>query len=389
VSAGGSADLGRPSAAGPARVVLPEYGAGSLADVLASVLAAIGVRGEVDLLGLPPAEGYCVLLVDGLGWELLRGHPAEAPFLGSLLGAGRPITVGTPSTTATSLTSLGTGLPPGRHGVVGYTSRLPGSTDGLFNALTWDQGVDPATYQPHPTVFERAAAAGVAVASVSKRQFRDSGLTLAGLRGPRYRGADTWGERVAAVAEELAAPGPRLVYVYDGDLDFTGHRNGCGSAAWRHQLVQLDRFAEQLADELPSGTQLLVTADHGMVDVPRGDRVDVDATPALRDGVALVGGEARFRHVYAMPGAAEDVCGTWSTVLGARYLVRSRADAIAAGWFGAVEGRVLARLGDVVAAAVDRAAVEVTSTFPFETRLVGLHGGLSAEEVLVPLLVTG
>lgn len=367
--------------------LLPRYGEASLADVLPSVLAAIGVRGEIDVLDLPPTAGYCVLLVDGLGWNLLRRHPAQAPFLSSLLPSGRALTVGAPSTTATSLTSLGTGLPPGRHGVVGYTSRLPGTTDVLFNALSWDQQVDPREYQPHPTVFERAMSAGVSVAAVSKRQFRESGLTLAGLRGPRYRGADALGERVAAVGEELAGSGQRLVYAYDGDLDFTGHRHGCGSAAWRHQLVQLDRFAEQLVDELPRGTALLVTADHGMVDVPREDRVDVDAVAALRDGVALVGGEARFRHVYVRPGALDEVCATWREVLDGRAQVRSREEAVDAGWFGAVEGRVLERIGDLVVASTGRSAVEVSSVFPFESKLVGLHGALSADELLVPLLV--
>ncbi len=368
-------------------LVLPRYGDGSLVDLLPSVLGALRVPGEHDLLGLPPADRYCVLLVDGMGYELLRAHPAEAPFLGSLIASGRAITSAAPSTTATSLTSLGTGLAPGRHGIVGYTSRVPGTTDLLLNALTWDQKVDARTYQPHPTVFERAAASGVRAVTVSQRKFRDSGLTIAGLRGPSFRGADTMGERVAAVTEEMSAPGPALVYVYDGDLDPTGHRHGSGAAAWRHQLVQVDRFAEQIYDELPRGTVLVVTADHGMVDIPREDRIDVDAAPALRDGVALIGGEARLRHVYALPGAADDVAAAWAAVLDQRALVATRAQAVAAGWFGAVEDRVADRLGDVLAVSLGSFAVEVSSAFPFETQLIGLHGGLSSAEVLVPLLV--
>jgi hypothetical protein len=365
-------------------LVLPRYGEASLAELLPSVLGALSVPGEHDTLGLPPARRYCVLLVDGLGWNLLRAHPAQAPFLASL--TGRPITVGSPTTTATSLTSFGTGLPPGRHGVFGYTTRIPGRT-ALLNALKWDPSVDPAAYQPHPTVFERAGRAGVAVTVVGQRRFRKSGLTAAGLRSPGFSGADSLGERVAAAALAAEAE-PSLVYVYDGDLDVTGHHAGCESAAWRHQLVMVDRFVEELAEALPGGTTLVVTADHGMVDVDPAARVDVDDLPALREGVALVGGEARFRHVYAEPGAAADVRAAWQTVLGGRATVLSRDEAIAADWFGAVEGRVLDRIGDVVAAVGGDCAVEMRGVFPLEATLVGLHGALTADEMLVPLLVS-
>ncbi|HJU96977.1 MAG TPA: alkaline phosphatase family protein [Jiangellaceae bacterium] len=365
-------------------LVLPRYGEASLTDLLPSVLGALGVSGEHDLLGLLPAQRYCVLLVDGLGWNLLRSHQAQAPFLTSL--PGRAITVGTPTTTATSLVSFGTGLPPGRHGVLGYTTRLPGTTE-LLNALKWNPSVDPVAYQPHPTVFERADRAGVAVSVIGQRRFRTSGLTTVGLRGPGFRGADSLGERVAAAATG-AGPAPALVYVYDGDLDFTGHKAGCASAAWRHQLAMVDRFAEELDQSLPPGTVLVVTADHGMVDVGPDSRVDVDQVPALREGVALVGGEARFRHVYAETGASADVLAAWRSVLGGRADVLPRDEAIAAGWFGAVEARVLDRIGDVVASVGGECAVEMRSVFPVEATLVGLHGALTADEMLVPLLVS-
>jgi hypothetical protein len=364
-------------------LVLPRYGDASLADVLPSVLGALGVSGEHNALGLPASQRYCVLLIDGLGWNLLQAHPAQAPYLGSL--SGRAITVGSPATTATSLTSFGTGLPPGRHGVLGYTTRIPGGTT-LLNALQWDPSVDPVAYQPHPTLFERASRAGVAVTVVGRRRFRNSGLTTVGLRSPGFRGADSLGERVAAAAMG-AAGSPSLTYVYDGDLDFTGHKAGCSSPAWRHQLAMVDRFAEELFDALPAGTVLVVTADHGMVDVDSADRVDVDQVAALREGVALVGGEARFRHVYTDDGAAADVSAAWRSVLGERAVVLTRDEAVAGNWFGAVEGRVMERIGDVVVSVNGNCAVEMRSAFPIEATLVGLHGALTEDEMLVPLLV--
>ncbi|WP_129668269.1 alkaline phosphatase family protein [Phytoactinopolyspora endophytica] len=363
--------------------LLPRYGEGSLSDIVPSVLGALGIAGEQNTLGLPPASRYCLLLVDGLGWNLLRRHPVQTPFLSSL--TGQAITCGVPSTTATSLTSLGTGLPPGRHGVLGYTTRVPGGK-GIFNALKWEPAIDPVTYQPHPGLFERAQRSGVAASVLGERRFRESGLTKAALRGP-FRAAKTYGERVATAVEAVNEAGPALVYVYEEALDHTGHQAGCESAAWRHQLVMVDRFVEELYESLPAGTVLLVTGDHGMVDVPREYRVDVDDHPALRDGVDLIAGEARFRHVYVADGAAADVQASWKGVLGdSRASVLSREEAVAAGWFGAVESRVLDRIGDVVVNVHGRCAVERRSVFPVETKLVGFHGATSEDELLVPLL---
>jgi predicted AlkP superfamily pyrophosphatase or phosphodiesterase len=363
--------------------LLPEYGERSLADVVPSALGALGVNDEENPLGLPPAARYCVLLIDGLGWNLLRSHPAQTPFLSSL--RAEPITCGLPSTTATSLTSLGTGLPPGRHGVLGYTTRAPGR-DEVFNALKWQPAIDPLTYQPHPSLFERGHRSGVATRVVSKRQFRDTGLTRAALRGP-YWPADSYGERIAAAVSAVAAD-PSLVYVYDSDLDHTGHQLGCRSAAWRHQLVMVDRFAEELYESLPSGTVFVVTGDHGMVDVPAQDRIDVDDLPALRDGTALIAGEARFRHVYTVDGATPDVLAAWQAAVGERAAVLTRAEAVEAGWFGAVEARVHERIGDVVVCARGSVAVCHRSVFPTEVKMVGLHGGMSEDELLVPLLTS-
>jgi hypothetical protein len=364
--------------------VAPAWGR-SLADVLPAAATALGIDPGFGPNGFrfPEAPAYVVLLVDGLGQELVQDHPAEAPFLHGLLG--EPATCGVPSTTATSLTSLGTGLPAGAHGVVGFTSRVPG-TDRLLNALAWDKHVDPEDWQPHPTAFARIEAAGAHTAVVSKREFRDSGLTKASQRGAAYTGADRVGERIVAIAR-AAAERPSLTYAYDGDLDWTGHRYGVDSAQWRAQLAATDSMVEQLRDALPAEVRLVVVADHGMVDAPPPSRFDVDTVPGLRDGVALLGGEARFRHLYCRDGAVEDVIATWRSVLDGRVRVLSREDAVATGWFGEVASSVLPRLGDVVVAATGDTAVLSSVDFPYETRLIGLHGSLTAREMRIPVLV--
>ena len=374
--------------ADPPAWVEPAYARRSLGDVLPAVAAALGVDAGLaapDGLTLPEAASYVVFLVDGLGAELLRAHAAAAPYLSGLLASSEPATAGVPSTTATSLTSFGTGLVPGAHGVVGFTSRVPG-TDRLLNALVWDKNVDPLEWQPHPTAFARLAAAGVPVSVVNKREFRGSGLTVAAHRGAEYVGADRVGERIATVAAAAAVRGS-VTYCYDGDLDWTGHRFGVASGQWLQQLVMIDAEAEQLRDALPAHTRLVVVADHGMVDSPLDHRVDVDEEPELRDGVALVGGEARFRHLYCRGGAVGDVVAAWSGRLGDRAVVLTREDAVRRGWFGAVDSGVLPRLGDVVVACTGDFAVMATGAFPYESSMVGLHGSLTPAEMLIPLIV--
>ena len=367
--------------------VEPAYLQRSLGDVVPAVAAALGQPIEPTLSGLvlPEAASYVVLLVDGLGSRLLQRYAHAAPYLAELLEGQAPGTSGVPSTTVTSLTSLGTGLPPGAHGLVGYTSRVPG-TGRLLNALSWDQDVDPLEWQPHLTAFARLRARGVTMTVVNKREFARSGLTRAAHRGADYVGADKVGERIAA-ALLSSAEQPSLTYLYDGDLDWTGHRFGVASMQWLQQLSMIDAEAEQLREALPRATRLLVVADHGMIDSPSDRRVDVDEHHELRDGIALLGGEARFRHLYCQRGAVDDVVTTWREFLGDRAEVLTREAAIGRGWFGPVDSGVLPRLGDVLVACGDDTAIMSSHDFPYEARLVGLHGSLTADEMLIPMLV--
>jgi len=372
-----------------ARFVEPRYGDRSLGDVLPAVGRALGlgVPGPTGL-ELPPASAYVVLLVDGLGSRLLDRHAHAAPYLASLLAGDHgqePMTAGVPSTTATSLTSLGTALTPGAHGLVGFTARVPGTGE-LLNHLFWDRDVDPLEWQPHPTAFSTLRAAGASVTVVNQRAFDGTGLTVAAHRGATFVGADKVGERIAA-AVHAARERPSLTYLYDADLDWTGHRWGVASSQWLMQLSMIDAEAEQLREALPSDVRLVVVADHGMVDSPAGSRVDVDDHPELSDGVSLLGGEARFRHLYCQRGAQDDVVAAWSAVLGDRAEVLTRETAVRRGWFGAVDAAVLPRLGDVVVACHGDLAVVSTTHFPYEHSLVGLHGSLTPEEMLIPVLV--
>lgn len=370
----------------------PDPGLPHLADVVPSVLSALGAPDFDRRIPLrDELSGACVLLIDGLGAELLDAHASDAPVLAGL--RGQTLSVGFPATTAAGLAAVGTGCRSGEHGMVGYTFRLGDA--GVVNALQWRKhpwGEDlrdaqpPERVQPLPTTFERAAATGFAVSVVSNAQFAGSGLTRAVLRGGRYVGVQGLGDLAAGVQHAVAAGG--FCYGYHGDLDLIGHLHGPGSPAWRMQLRQVDRLVESVVESLPPGGMLAVVADHGMVAVSDDDRVDVDGNEALLAGVSAVGGEARARHVYTVDGAADAVLAAWRETLGDRAWVVSRDEAIAAGWFGErVADRVLERIGDVVAAARDSVVMVRRTVEPVESGLIGHHGSLTAAEQRVPLLL--
>jgi Type I phosphodiesterase / nucleotide pyrophosphatase len=369
----------------------PPVGNGpSLADVLPAVAVSLGVapgeRMPSPRLTLPPARRAVVVLVDGLGHDLLVRRAGHAPFLRSRLGVTQRVPAGFPSTTATSMGTFGTGLAAGAHGLVGYEALVPGE-DRLLNQLSWEDGPDPQRWQPHETVFERVARGGLDVVRVGPAYFDGSGLTTAALRGGRFSAATSLPARVDATLAAVRAGTRSLVHLYWGELDKVGHVFGCDSWQWGEELEGIDRELARLAASLPDDCSLTVTADHGMVDVPHDVRLDVAEEPVLAAGVRHVTGEARAPQVYVEPGARDDVHAAWTERLGRRALVRTREEAVAAGWFGAVLPENLPRIGDVVVATVGRnAVVDSRRARPELLALVGLHGSLSDDEVAVPVV---
>ena len=372
----------------------PAYGAQTLADVLPGVATALGVRVDrdglpADPLGLTEALGgarrIAVLLVDGLGADLVRAHADLAPTLAAMTGPAGDLSAPCPSTTPVSLATLGTGLPPGSHGILGFVTAVPGE-DRTLNHVAWRDDPAPEQWQARRTVFEQVADDGVEVAAVGPYTFMGSGLTRAVYRGAGYPGSVGPGDLNALVVEALAAAPRTLVYGYLAELDLTGHVRGVDSPSWRAQLALVDRGVEQLVDSLPDDAALLVTADHGMLDVPAGTRLDLDRQPDLDEGVRLLAGEPRARYVHAEDGAADDVLERWRAVVGDRAWVASRDEAIESGVFGPVDDALAARIGDVVALARGTWAMTATEREPGPSRLIGYHGSLTGTELAIPLL---
>jgi hypothetical protein len=359
------------------------------------LLSALGTAGFVNPLGIEPAPRVCLLLVDGLGWDLLRANREAAPFLNSI--AGEPLTAGFPATTAASLSSLATGLPPGEHGLIGYTMALPGY-ERAFNTLTWSlyglgprvdlrEALVPEAFQPHPTLAERGAAAGVPIHYLGPAFHEGSGLSRAIGRGQRFHAAESL-EAIQAGALRRLTARPALVYGYYSRLDAAGHIEGVASEAWREALVAVDNGVRTLAEQLPADTLLVVTGDHGMVDLRPNERLDLADHPELAAGVTLLAGEARARYLRTVPGAAGDVVNAWRSIVEDRMWVWTRDEAIATGIFGPrVTEQARERVGDVVAAAYGRVGIVQRDVDPAQARLNGHHGSLTPAEQLVPLLV--
>jgi hypothetical protein len=369
--------------------LVPHYDGGALNAVLPAVARSL-TSGDADEV-LPgahgrPARRSVVVLVDGLGLELLRRRGGHAPFLRSVLPSAVRLSAGFPSTTATSMGTFGTGLTPGEHGLVGYEVLVPGE-DRLVNELSWEDGPDPVRWQPHPTVFEGLVAAGVGVTRVGPGFFDGSGLTTAALRGGRFVAADGLAARVDATLAALRH-GPReLVYLYWGDLDKVGHVEGCASWQWGEELTAIDGELRRLVGSVPADTSVHITADHGMVDAPHALRIDLAHDDELAAGIRHVGGEARALQLYVEEGAAADVRETWHERVGDRSWIRTREQAVAEGWFGRVEPHVLPRIGDLVVAMRENfAIVDSRRARPQLLALLGLHGSLTADELAVPWL---
>ncbi|NHA69592.1 alkaline phosphatase family protein [Phycicoccus flavus] len=368
----------------------PAYAAGSLADVLPSLALSLGVPGEdrgggADL-GLTPARRGVVVLVDGLGAHQLARRLGHAPWLRSHRERTRALPAGFPATTATSMGTFGTGLPPGGHGMLGYEVLVP-ETNRVFNELSWEDGPVPERWQPRRTWFQRAADDGLEVVRVGPGFFDGSGLTRAALRGGRFVAADLLAARVDAALRAVRSAPRALVYLYWGEVDKLGHVHGPETFEWTTELESVDRELARLAAGLPDDASLTVTADHGMIACPHDTRVDVRHEPGLLAGVRHLGGEPRGTQVYCEPGAAADVAAAWAERLGERAWVRSREQAVAAGWFGPVEPEHLARVGDVVVVSSgDLAVVDSGRMRQQLLDLVGMHGGLEPEELDVPLV---
>lgn len=361
--------------------VVPDYGGACLDSIVPSLLSA---QPEARAWMPEPVRAVsqvALVVLDGLGWEQLRERAALAPVLAAMVGG--PITSVAPTTTATALTSISTGLPPAQHGVVGYRVRV-GARE-VLNVLRWHtaQGdarpfFDPESFQPRP------AFAGTSPPVVTRAEFATTGFTAAHLGGARLHG---WRLASALVVEvrRLLHAGEPFVYAYYDGIDKVAHDRGFGEY-YDAELIATDRLVGDLVAALPPGAALVVTSDHGQVQV-EGPGIDID--PAVMADVDLLSGEGRFRWLHARPGTAARLAEAAHRCYDDVAWVRTRREALEEGWLG---GRptpeVERRLGDVALVPFEPVAF-LDPADSGESRLVCRHGSLTPAEALVPLLAKG
>ncbi|MFC4223678.1 alkaline phosphatase family protein [Lysinibacter cavernae] len=358
-----------------------------LAEVLPTCLSAIGVGQHPQRFGT--ASIAVVIVVDGLGFANLKRRSGYGRFLWG--SRHERIETVAPSTTGAALTTLTTGTLPGQHGLIGYRIREPKS-DRLVTTLSeWD-GIDPVReWQRSATAFEAAAQAGVASAVIGRQKHAATGLTAAILTGAEYVPADSLAERFSAAESVVQRGQHKLVYVYVDELDREAHASGWESDAWAQKLELLDGEVRRFVAGLPGSVGVVLTADHGIIDVPQSQHLLYDEDPSLMEGIAEVGGEPRFRYLYLdASGDADAVAATWQAAFGQKVLAVTRDAAVASGLFGEVTEDVLPRMGDVIVVAQNEVALYSAGESDRVSRgMVGQHGGLSKQELGVPLIRFG
>lgn len=348
-----------------------------LGQVIPAAVAAISDRPAPAEIFVPQARSAIVILVDGLGWELLQQYRGHARVLRRFLTDAQVLETSLPSTTAAALTSFATGALPGRTNMVGYSVRSGEST---MNLLHFAPDIDVHEWQSVPTFFSELQDSDIAPVVVTAPKFAGSGLTTAAFRGARFVGRLTLAQRLSA-AREIAEASPSLVYVYWSEIDHVGHGLGPGSPEWIEELEFFDRELEVFLRSVPKDTTVLLTGDHGMVRVEQ--RVDIRETPKLSQGVRLLAGEGRAVHVHAEPGRGQEVRDNWSDYFGDRAVVVEPAD------YSKVigDGPGTSLIGDALVFPHDPFVIVDSRTHsPAMIAQQGVHGSFTAQEVLVPLL---
>jgi len=356
---------------------LPDYAGACSSNLVPALLGDPADLPSWMPAGIEEASQVVLLVLDGLGWEQFNARRSMMPSMSGMNSLGMSTVA--PTTTATALTSIATGLPPGEHGVMGY--RIAVERD-VLNVLRWTTYRGDARQAiPPDSICSAEPFESQRPPIVVRAEFEHSGFSAAHLRNSRFVGYRMPSTLAIEVARLLRAGEPFVYAYYDG-IDKVAHEYGLGEH-YEAELVAVEWMVEYLLGILPSGAALVITADHGHIDVNRVVRPH----PEVMSAVDFQSGEARFRWLHAMPGAQADLLAAAREHHSDVAWVVSREEAIRDQWFGpTVTAAAAARLGDVALVPFEPVAFDdPTDTGPY--RLLGRHGSMTSAEVMVPVLV--
>ncbi len=323
-------------------------------------------------------DSVVLLVLDGLGFRQLQQRLERLPNLASMT-QGMVHSVA-PTTTACALTSLTTGLPPSKHGLVGYRMRIGSAA--IMNTLKWATDRDcsvkvpePKVLQPHEPFF------GLRPMVVTKAIFDNTGFTKAHLRNVRTRYWRTL-SGISSAVTDLQRDKERFIYLYYEGLDTTAHEFGLG-AHYDLELEFIDYLVGNLKRTLSRNSALVITADHGQVEVLDPP---VHLQSDILSKVLYQSGEGRFRWLHLKVGMTDEVANLCEKYYGDQCKVLTREELLDMHVLGpTMQPEVALRLGDVALVATQKVAFyDPFDTGPFE--LVSRHGALTADEIEVPLL---
>lgn len=335
-----------------------------------------GSKRAAEAMGVQAAKQAVVIMVDGLGVSPLRSRMSYARNLRKLSGSMTTGQSTLPSTTAAALTAFTTGALPGSTRMVGYAVRRKNL---VMNLLNFEPDVVVEEWQSVPTLFERISSSSFRTRIITRPKFYGSGLTRASFRGAEFVGREGLGERFDAALTGVRE-GIELQVVYWSEIDHTGHKHGVGSLEWAHQLEEFDTALGAFLARVPRQTLVLMTADHGMVDVEQ--IIDVADEPELRTDVPLIAGEGRAVHIHTTPGCKRRVLDRWAKRL------EGIADVVPSDQLPALMGPGvgLDQVGAGVAFLRDRTVIlDSRSQKESVFKMVGVHGSYTEEEMLIPL----
>ncbi len=352
----------------------PRYGSRSLVELLPSVASALRGGGD-NPLGLPAASQVVLVVVDGLGQQQLLQVAERLPTLGAAVQDCECIDAAFPTTTPVGVASIAMAMPPARHGLVGASFELP-DFERVLNPLHWENDPPALAVQPEPNFF--SGLSDIVVRSHGPASYATSGMTRTLLGSALQCGYERFDASV------IEAASGRLDYVYLPELDKVGHGEGPLTGGWIQTLQHIDALVQRILRRLPESALVVLSSDHGMVRVPDDRRLDADHA-LLQAGVRLMAGEPRMRQLYCSE--PDVVRERWQAQLGERATVLLRHEALDRGLFGEPDIMLIDRIGDVIVIANENWAFTSKSVDPKPSGLRGMHGALTDDELLVPLLV--
>ncbi|KKC44637.1 MULTISPECIES: alkaline phosphatase family protein [Acinetobacter] len=367
---------------------------------LANIMNAIAHNFDLPYnsygVNLPQSKHYVLCLIDGLAYQSFLEHKTSTSFL-STCNKVSSLRSGFPSTTASCLTSLATGLDAIEHGIVGAAFQ---HNERYFSSLRWcyltsneskhKENIIPSITIPYG-IWDCLKEHNINVNAIIPIDISTSVFTSKVFSAAKIYGYKDFSEVTSIVEEVVKREERSFTYIYFGNLDLIGHIFGVDSQKWKDEYLYLDSCIKKIHRSLIEKSTLLVTADHGMVNMNKNNMIDFNAIPALTEQTNLICGDIRARHIYLKPAFRDNILiDNWNEHLGNNFLILKKEEAIKTGLFGVNRNEENeGRIGDLIVISKGQyGLIDSSSIFDqYQSSWIGHHGANSEKEQLIPLLI--